>query len=131
MLRQEFTSRTGYNPSYEEYMDIENEYHVFPGDKDKFCKAWKRVNKAKILRQKEEERQREERIDKESKLYALYHFLGRMGEYSDRIRQEWISDEEDALCHEFGITIAYMSWSTLVGDVRYAISRLLGSKWGF
>lgn len=43
MLLQEFIVRTGYTPkSEEEYRKIEDEYYNFPGDKDEFCKAWKR-----------------------------------------------------------------------------------------
>lgn len=43
MLLQEFIVRTGYTPkSAEEYRQIESQYYDFPGDKDEFCKMWKR-----------------------------------------------------------------------------------------
>ena len=47
MLVSEFIDRTGYQPTAEEYAEIENEYNNFNGDKDKFCRAWKRVNPTK------------------------------------------------------------------------------------
>jgi len=47
MLVSEFIERTGYQPTAEEYAEIENEYNNFNGDKDKFCRAWKRVNPTK------------------------------------------------------------------------------------
>lgn len=43
MLIQEFIERTGYTPkTTEEYRKIEDMYYDFPGDKDQFCKFWKR-----------------------------------------------------------------------------------------
>lgn len=40
MMMSEFTERTGYKPSSEEYHFIEESYYDFPGDKDAFCKQW-------------------------------------------------------------------------------------------
>ncbi|WP_394912011.1 hypothetical protein [uncultured Robinsoniella sp.] len=39
---REFEQRTGYFPSLEEYRMIENYYIDFAGDKDAFCKAYKK-----------------------------------------------------------------------------------------
>lgn len=47
MLLSEFITRTGYQPTADEYAEIENEYNNFNGDKDAFCRAWKRVNPTK------------------------------------------------------------------------------------
>lgn len=44
MLVSEFIDRTGYQPSADEYAEIEQAYYVFEGDKDKFCKAWVKAN---------------------------------------------------------------------------------------
>ena len=44
MLLSEFIDRTGYQPTAEEYAEIEQAYYVFDGDKDKFCKAWSKAN---------------------------------------------------------------------------------------
>lgn len=40
MMKSEFTERTKYIPSDEEYAEIEESYYDFPGQKDEFCKAW-------------------------------------------------------------------------------------------
>lgn len=40
MMMSEFTDRTGFTPTYEEYLRIEEAYYTFNGDKDAFCKAF-------------------------------------------------------------------------------------------
>ena len=42
MMIQEFEQRTGYYPTLEEYEAIERAYMEFDGDKDAFCKAYKK-----------------------------------------------------------------------------------------
>lgn len=42
MLMSEFVERTGYQPSNEEYAQIEESYYAFPGNKDEFCVQWKK-----------------------------------------------------------------------------------------
>lgn len=63
MLVSEFIERTGYQPTADEYAVIENEYNNFDGDKDKFCRAWKRVNPTKAG-QIERARKKAERTEK-------------------------------------------------------------------
>lgn len=47
MLVSEFIDRTGYQPTAEEYAEIEKEYYHFKGDKDQFCRAWSKENPSK------------------------------------------------------------------------------------
>lgn len=42
MMREEFEQRTGFYPSQSLYEVIEKHYTVFNGDKDAFCKAYKK-----------------------------------------------------------------------------------------
>ena len=63
MLLSEFIARTGYQPTADEYAEIENEYNNFNGDKDKFCRAWKRANPTKAG-QIERARKKAERTEK-------------------------------------------------------------------
>ena len=44
MLVSEFIDRVGYQPTADEYAEIEQAYYVFDGDKDAFCKAWSKAN---------------------------------------------------------------------------------------
>lgn len=37
MMMQEFTQRTGFEPTFDEYAEIEEAYYEFDGDKDAFC----------------------------------------------------------------------------------------------
>lgn len=41
MMIEEFTARTGYKPTFEEYRAIEQQYYEFDGDKDAFCQKWR------------------------------------------------------------------------------------------
>jgi len=41
MMMSEFTERTGFEPMAEEYVEIEQQYYNFDGNKDAFCKHWK------------------------------------------------------------------------------------------
>lgn len=41
MMMSEFTERTGFEPTAEEYAEIEEAYYSFNGNKDAFCKHWK------------------------------------------------------------------------------------------
>lgn len=38
MMMSEFIDRTGFEPTYEEYAEIEEAYYAFNGNKDEFCK---------------------------------------------------------------------------------------------
>lgn len=40
MMMSEFTERTGFEPTAEEYAEIEEAYYSFDGDKDAFCRHW-------------------------------------------------------------------------------------------
>ena len=42
MMRSEFIERTGFEPTADEYREIEEEYYGFDGDKDAYCKQWKK-----------------------------------------------------------------------------------------
>ncbi len=42
MMMSEFVERTGFEPTAAEYEKIEEAYYRFDGDKDEFCKIWKK-----------------------------------------------------------------------------------------
>lgn len=42
MLLSEFIERTGFHPTTEEYRRIEEEYYTFEGDKDAYCRMWRK-----------------------------------------------------------------------------------------
>ena len=46
MMMSEFIERTGYEPSFDEYHFIEDSYYEFDGNKDEFCKWWKKAQKS-------------------------------------------------------------------------------------
>lgn len=55
-MMSEFIERTGFEPSADEYAEIEEAYYNFDGNKDEFCKAWvedggiERTSRARIRR---------------------------------------------------------------------------------
>lgn len=53
MMQSEFTERTGYAPSSEEYRVIEDMYLMCEVDKDEFCKLWCKMNPNKVKEAKE------------------------------------------------------------------------------
>lgn len=67
MTQQEFTDRTGYTPTSNEYIDIEQEYYDSPLQKDEFCKQWKEENKGRIA----DQRRKNERAAKLEKAYRV------------------------------------------------------------
>ncbi len=52
MMTIEFTERTGYKPTPNEYKDIEEAYYNCSLDKDEFCKKWKEENAGRIADQR-------------------------------------------------------------------------------
>ena len=42
MMRSEFIERTGFEPTFNEYQEIESQYMESDMDKDAWCKKWKR-----------------------------------------------------------------------------------------
>ena len=52
MMKQEFIQRTGYQPTDQEYEEIERLYMATDDDKDTFCMKWKRANRELVAWQK-------------------------------------------------------------------------------
>ncbi len=71
MMKSEFIERTGFEPTADEYREIEAEYMACDVDKDQFCKTWKRnggIQRLSRLRSARiEELERE--LTKKDKLY--------------------------------------------------------------
>lgn len=53
MTQQEFFVRTGVQPTAEEWWNIHDNYISFNGDKNQFCRAWKRANLARVKHDKQ------------------------------------------------------------------------------
>lgn len=49
MTQKEFTDRTGYTPTTEEFAKIHSVYMTTILDKDEFCKDWKKHNSSAII----------------------------------------------------------------------------------
>jgi hypothetical protein len=51
MMMSEFIERTGFEPTYDEYEQIQDAYYLFDGDKDEFCKKFVAENGEKKVYQ--------------------------------------------------------------------------------
>jgi hypothetical protein len=63
MMMSEFIERTKFEPTYEEYREIEEQYYQFDGNKDQFCKQW--VRKGGIQRLSRERVRKIEALEKQ------------------------------------------------------------------
>lgn len=73
MLLSEFIEKTGVTPTAEEYSVIEEQYYVFPGDKDAFCRAWCKINGKRVNDAKQERKEREEKDKVSDYLWNIIH----------------------------------------------------------
>lgn len=82
---QEFIDRTGYEPSYDEYRLIEDSYYEYDGNKDDFCKQWKKDKKSgnwekelklrmKLEEQKHEYEEKIKEIETYRDFYRTYFY---------------------------------------------------------
>lgn len=124
MLLSEFIDRTGVMPSAEEYARIEAEYYEFNGDKDAFCRAWKRANPAAVKKAKE----RKVRNAELAKVFTIFCRLGRWkgahGEFSTRAYGV-LRQTEERLLDKIGFNLKpYRNdkWY-YVGDLRLDLQR--------
>lgn len=96
MMKSEFIERTGFEPTEEEYREIEAEYMGCDIDKDEFCKAWKKQGGIQRLM-----RLRARRIEElEAELVKEKNDYDRMdAQYCTKINElkKQISDDELAL----------------------------------
>ncbi|MEH2932166.1 hypothetical protein VSQ48_20130 [Candidatus Ventrimonas sp. KK005] len=111
MLREEFEQRTGFFPTLEEYKIIERYYLDFSGDKDIFCKAYKKNEEwlaEKIQKEADmqaiKERLRMEHVieEYEAKIARLNADLEREQEWRPYVDTDLVSEEdyqELARCH--------------------------------
>lgn len=73
MMIQEFIDRTGFEPTHEEYLKIEEAYYEFNGNKDEFCKAFVAIGGEKKVyaeRAAEIERLRSQLVELEKEFKA-------------------------------------------------------------
>lgn len=89
MMRSEFIERTGFEPTMEEYEQIEREYMGCDIDKDAFCKQWKkqggieRLSRMRVRRI--EELEREVQTAEKERLALIDRFSSREKELLERI----------------------------------------------
>ncbi len=69
MTQQEFTNRTGYTPTAQEFEKINEVYMIVDDDKDTFCMKWKRANRELVAWQRKAKKAIDEALQA---LYAEY-----------------------------------------------------------
>ena len=105
MLTNEFTARTGYTPTAEEWETITANYNEFPGDKDAFCAAWCKLYPTKAG-QIDRERKEAERRERETErvINWVSRFVRRHdGQAIDREAFEVIAAKFNRLTFKFNV----------------------------
>ncbi len=94
MMMKEFTERTGFEPTAEEYREIEKEYMASDIHKDDFCKRWKKQGNIGRL-----ERQRARRIEElEKQLEKTIKEAEKTEKETEKLRlEQWVATY-DKLC---------------------------------
>lgn len=133
MMISEFTERTGYKPSSEEYKYIEESYYEFDGNKDEFCR-W--FNKAQTsgewktelrLRRKiayMEETHKAEMNDKEDNL-EFYRAVFQRSQVAERILLAIGKDELSEIVIKCVDEPAWRSYHVKVKYVDSGINRYI------
>lgn len=68
MLQREFYSRTGIQPTADEWAKIEAAYMACEADKDIFCRLWCKANATRVQRAKEAKKEAERREEYTEKI---------------------------------------------------------------
>lgn len=90
MSREEFEKRTGYFPSLDEYAVIEEFYMNFIGDKDEFCKAYKKNADGLASKiQLQTDKQRISALEKTNRIMEQYQNVIKNLELQIEQEQEW------------------------------------------
>lgn len=108
MMMSEFIDRTGFEPTYEEYQEIEEAYYNFAGNKDEFCAKWladggvmntcrARAKKIDRLNSKILELDRSNRQDDEKQLQHIADLEKRIADLEAQLDREleWQSYEDE------------------------------------
>lgn len=75
MLHSEFTQRVQFEVSNEEFEAIHVVYMASDLDKDEFCAMWRKMNAKRIKAYKEEQKAKERRFEKISRIHAFKQIL--------------------------------------------------------
>lgn len=118
MLQSEFYERTGCHVSPEEFERIHENYMAFDGNKDEFCRAWKRANPATVKACRVAEKAAKEKACNDRKLWDLYNRLGKYTKPYSVKAADALTREGHELCKMFEI---YTGQFAKVGDVRHDI----------
>lgn len=127
MNKEEFIKRTGFEPTDEEYKEIEREYMGTSMDKDTFCSKWKRndgINRLMRIRARRiEELESELRMkenefnarmdDLSMKIKSLNRDLERAQGEKDRLRDEKHSEMQRADAAEASLATIRMAFEVL------------------
>lgn len=105
-------------PTAEEYARIEEQYYAFPGDKDAFCRAWKRANPAAVNAAKEAKRL----AAKRDRLFTLLCKIDKGSKNCYRDAYDVLKPSEIRLLAEHGIR-PMQNWK--MDDVCFSISQYL------
>lgn len=116
MLQSEFYERTGCSVSPEEFERIHDNYMAFDGNKDEFCRAWKRANPATVKEAKEAK----EKAKRDRKLFKWSMLLDCYSKPFSVKALKILTRDDLKFLNGFGIFVSEWDY---IGDVKYEIYR--------
>lgn len=116
---KEFEQRTGYFPTLEEYQVIERAYMEFNGDKDKFCKAYKKNEGG--LAEKIQRQTNDQRISAQAKTNRIMRqFKDTIDKLEDQIKklEDQIEREQEWKPYTHTQNVAQADYDKLAKDAE-------------
>lgn len=89
MLVSEFIDRTGYQPTADEYAEIERAYYNFDGNKDEFCELWCKKN-AELAGQIDRLRKKREYVNaqEEKTIERVQRYIWKRTNHGEKITRD-------------------------------------------
>lgn len=118
MMMSEFIDRTGFTPTYEEYLKIEEAYYSFEGNKDAFCKAFVDGNGEKrvyALRATRIEQLKSQLLESDRTIKEV------TADYEQKLRRLQVELDRELLwkpCENAGTTMNQKDYEALRSDGR-------------
>ena len=121
MTQYEFETRAGINVSAQEYESIEAVYMASDLCKDDFCRQWARMNRERIQKARQEEKERQKQAaDRWNVGEICWRLRGCDSNVYDSPLSDHISKTEYKLLASLGFNPDQMVWSIIYKMMEYA-----------
>ena len=121
MTQYEFETRAGINVSAREYESIEAVYMASDLCKDDFCRQWARMNRERIQKARQEEKERQKQAAERWNVGEIcWRLRGCDSKVYDSPLSDHISKKESRLLQSLGFDTARPVWANLYKMMTFA-----------